>query len=281
MKRFYGCHVSISGGLINALKAAQILEINTIQIHPCPPQKWNTKPFAEGIEDEYLKLLPQSGVKKTFFHGIYLINLANPDPVKRKLAELSLTNDLEFAHRINADGVIFHVGSLKHVSEKQEGLKHAADVVNSIFDKAKGDVKLCLEVAAGAGSVIGHKIEELIEIYNLVDNKERLSFALDTQHLWASGNNLDSDLEELLDKLHKAVGKIKIAAVHLNDSKTEFDSKTDRHENLGDGKIGFEKLHSVLMNKRLVDIPFILETPAMKDIESAKSEVAKLHNIIG
>lgn len=279
LPRLFGCHVSISGGLINALHTAEKLAINTIQIHPCPPQKWNSSPFKPGIEDKYLEKLPDSPVKKSFFHGIYLINLANPDERAQKLAELSLSNDLDFADRLTAEGVIFHVGSLKHLESEAEAFELASATINRIFERTNGNSKLFMEVAAGSGTVIGQNINQLISIYEKVDNKERLGFALDTQHLWASGNNLESDLETLLNTLESASCLNKLGAVHLNDSKTNFNSRTDRHENLGDGTIGFELLLKVFNNKRLSNLPFILETPAMKDIDLAVEEVKKIHNL--
>ena len=287
--RLYGCHVSCSGGHVNALIAAEKLAINTIQIHPCPPQKWNTAPFKAGLEDAFLERLPNSGVRKIFFHGIYLINLANPDDRAQKLAQLSLSNDLDFADRLTANGVIFHVGSLKHIESEEKAFELASGTINRIFEATKSSSnhnqannnqsKLIMEVAAGAGTVIGQNIEQLISIYERVENKERLGFALDTQHLWASGNNLNEDLEQLLNVLGSSVGLDKLYAVHLNDSKTKFASKTDRHENLGDGTIGFEILKNVFFNKRLTDVPFILETPAMKELDLALEEVKKLHTI--
>lgn len=274
--RKLGCHVSVSGGLINGLKNGQALGVNCIQVHPSPPQRWNSKPFAEGIEAEYLDFYPSSGIEKVFFHGIYLINLANPDPKMMKLSEVSLAHDLALADRIKGEGVVFHVGSMKHMSDASEGLSHAAEIINQVFAASPGRSKLFLEVAAGSGFVIGQKIEELLTIYEQVSNQDRLGLCLDTQHLWASGNNLEDDLEGLLATVDSAIGIEKIGAIHLNDSKTACGSKVDRHENLGQGLIGEERLKRVINHPKLLTIPFILETPGLKELESAKSEVEVL-----
>lgn len=279
MTRFLGCHVSASGGLENGLKNGEILGVNTIQVHPCPPQRWNFKPFAPGLEDKFLEMREQSKVKRVFFHGIYLINLANPDPKQFANSKTSLYHDLDFSHRIGGDGVIFHVGSMKHQESFEDGLKHAAEGVNWIMDKSKGNARLLLEVAAGSGQVIGSRMEELATIYEHVEHKDNVGFALDTQHLWASGYDLKNDLDGVIKSIEKNFTFEKVWAVHLNDSKTLLGSKTDRHENLGQGEIGLDALTAFVNHPKLVSIPFILETPGLKAMDTAQGEVDILHRI--
>lgn len=280
MKRLFGGHLSSSGGYINALRAAQQLNINAIQIHPSAPQRWNQKPFAAGVEDEYLKNFEASGIKKLFFHAIYLLNLAHPEERMQKLSQDSLAYSLDLISRMKGQGVIFHVGSFKHDDDKRRGLSRCAEIINRTFDAAKNDGKLLLEVAAGSGSVIGQKFEELVEIYSQVEQKERIGFALDTQHLWASGCNLEEDLDSLIDYIASSVGMNFVEAVHLNDSKTALNSKVDRHENLGQGQIGIERLTKVINHPSLKNIPFILETPAMKSLETAAPEIEVLRALL-
>lgn len=276
LKRYFGCHVSISGGLVRALETAKTAGVNSIQIHPSPPQKWNASPFKKGIEEEFLKSLPASGVERIFFHAIYLINLAHPEERMIKLSSLSLKHDLEFNHLLKGHGVVVHVGSLKHENNEAKGLERAANTINKIFDDATGDAPLLLEVAAGSGFTIGQKIEELARIFEMVDNKERLGFALDTQHLWASGY----ELPQAIDQICSVIDENKIKIVHLNDSKTANGSRVDRHENLGDGLIGYEKLQLVVRHPKLLNIPFVLETPGLKEPETLLKEVAKLKEMI-
>ena len=278
-ERLFGCHVSAAGGLVNALKNAQALEINSIQIHASPPQQWNTKPFAPGIEEEYLKLLPETGVKRVFFHGIYLINLATADAGRLGLAQKSLQNALDLLSRIGAEGVIFHLGSMKDQADESLGLTQVAEQINRVLDKAAAG-KLILEVAAGGGQIIGDKIEELAEVYEQIEDKSRVGFALDSQHLWASGYDLQNELEEFIDACEKVLTLKKIWAIHLNDSKTELGSRKDRHENIGEGLIGQKALKNFFLHPRLAHIPFILETPAMKTLETAALEVTKLRRML-
>jgi len=136
--------------------------------------------------------------------------------------------------------------------------------------------RLLLEVAAGAGSIIGDRVEELATIYEKVEQKDRVGFALDSQHLWASGYDLAHELETIIKNFDAVLSIDKIWAIHLNDSKTALASKKDRHENLGDGSIGNEALSAFVNHPKLRTIPFILETPGLKEMETAKIEVEKL-----
>ena len=273
MERFFGAHVSVAGGLEKSLEAAEALGVNTIQVHPSPPQKWNSKPFAAGVESKFNDLRAKSGVQKVFFHGIYLINLANPDDQKFHLSKVSLVNDLDLLARLNGDGLIFHLGSLKDQKDEKVGYRRVADGINWVMENSKNQARLILEVAAGSGAVIGDRLEELAEIYSMVECKERVGFGLDSQHLWASGYDLQNDLAGFVRNLEQTLTFDKIWSVHLNDSMTALGSRKDRHENIGHGLIGKEALESFINHPKLRDIPFILETPALKTPETAKVEV--------
>lgn len=276
MKRHFGAHVSCAGGLVNAAKAAINLDINTIQIHPSPPQRWNTNPFADGVEDEFLSAKEGSCLEQVFFHAIYLINMATPDPRKFQLAKTSLAHYLDLSARINGAGVIFHVGSMKDQPDEESGYDRVVSGLNAILEKAPDNSRLIMEVAAGAGSIIGDELEELSLIYSQLERKELVGFGLDTQHMWASGYDLINDLEGVVDNIESAFGFDKVWSVHLNDSKTECGSKRDRHENIGHGLIGKEALKAVFTHPKLAPIPFILETPALATPEGARGEIDTL-----
>jgi len=277
--RYLGCHVSASGGLDKALERGEALGVNTIQVHASPPQKWNVKPFPKGIEARYLDKKKTSIVEKVFFHAIYLINLASADQAKIEFAKLSLINDLDFNSRIEGDGVIFHVGSMKDQLDNEAGLRQVAETINEILAASKNKARLLLEVAAGSGKIIGSKLEELRFIYDLIKEQARVGFALDTQHMFASGYDLKDHLNQVIEEVDKIFTLDKVWAIHLNDSMTELNSKKDRHQNLGDGLIGNDSLSALLHHPKLSNIPFILETPDLKTEATAKIEVEKLKNL--
>lgn len=279
-ERYFGCHVSSSGGIANAVAAGSRLGVNTIQLHPSPPQRWNSKPYAANFEADFVAGRKGSCVQKVFFHAIYLINLATPNAQHFHLSKMSLQHYLDLSARIGGDGVIVHVGSLKDEPDESVGYKRAAEGINWIMKETSGESRLLLEVAAGSGMVIGDRMEDLAQIYEQVECKERVGFALDTQHMWASGYDLDSNLEAVITDVEKNFGLDKVWAIHLNDSKTEKGSRKDRHENIGDGLIGEKVIKAVFTHKKLASIPFILETPHMKSEETAALEVRKLEAML-
>lgn len=280
MQRPFGAHVSAAGGIENALIAAKILGIDSLQMHPSPPQRWNTAAYKKGFEDKFNALKPESGVRNIFFHAIYLINLATPDDDRFRLARTSLLNYLELLSRIQGQGVIVHVGSMKDQESDEAGYDRAASAIDWIFERSPKDARLILEVAAGSGKIVGSKLEELRTIYDRVKDKERLGFGLDTQHLWASGYDLKNNLDEIIGQVGKTFGFDKTWAIHLNDSMTEMGSRKDRHANIGDGLIGAETIKKVLMHQDLISIPCVLETPALRTPEGASDEVRKLRELL-
>ncbi len=281
MKRYFGCHVSVSGGLANGILNGTTLGVNTIQIHPSPPQRWNIKPFDQGVEAEFLELQASSDIEKVFLHAIYLINLANPDKQKAHLAKMSLVHYLDLCSRLKGEGVVFHVGSNKDQENEAEGLKQAADSINWTLDQANNDASLLLEVSAGSGKVIGSRMEQLETIYSQVEQKERVKFALDTQHMWASGYDFSNELDKIVSEIDGCFGLEKVSIIHLNDSKSGLASKVDRHANLGEGQIGSVTLEKIVQHSKLTTIPLVLETPGLKDIDSAKEEIKMLRKLIG
>lgn len=280
MKRYFGAHVSSAGGLANAAKAAIELDINTIQIHPSAPQRWNSQPFPEGVEDEFNALRKGSCLEKVFFHAIYLINMATPDAQKFHLAKASLLNYLDLSARVHGAGVIFHVGSMKDQPDEASGYDRVVSGLNWVLERAPANSRLIMEVAAGSGSIIGDRVEELALIYSQLERKEIVGFGLDTQHMWASGYDLVEDLEGVVKSVDQELSLDKVWSIHLNDSKTALASKKDRHENIGDGLIGAVALKRVFTHPKLAAIPFILETPALESLDGARSEIDKLINFL-
>lgn len=276
--RFLGCFVSCAGGLYKILERGDELGVNTVMTHPTPPQRWNTQPAKQEVIDQYLKRKEQgTQVKKVYFHGIYLVNLANPDKQKFHLSKMSIVNHLDLCMQIGADGVVFHTGTFKDCESDEWGYERVIYAINWIFEHVdvKGR-KMLLESAAGAGGfVIGDKLEELQRIYDGLkdENKERVGFCLDTQHMFASGYDLINDLDGVLEDVDRKLGLDKVMAVHFNDSKTEMGSNKDRHENLGEGKIGRDAMTAFLNHPKLRSKDFILETPALKDEGGSTQQV--------
>lgn len=281
MSRSLGAFVSSAGGLYNIIDRGEALDVNTVMTHPAPPQRWNSQPFKQEVVDLFLERKKKgTTVENVYFHGIYLINLANPDSQKFHLSKLSIVNHLDLLNRIDGNGVIFHTGSVKDTTE-EEGYDRVVKGLNWIFENMPTETKgrkLMLECAAGSGSIVGDRFEELARIFEGVRDefKPLLGFCLDTQHMFASGYDLINDLDGVVSQIESILGLDKVRAVHFNDSKTPFASKRDRHENLGEGNITAEAMKAFLNHPKLRDLPFILETPALDQPETAKLQVETL-----
>jgi deoxyribonuclease-4 len=170
---------------------------------------------------------------------------------------------------------------MKDQPDEAIGYDRVVSGLNWILERAPANSRLIMEVAAGSGSIIGDRVEELALIYSQLERKELVGFGLDTQHMWASGYDLVGDLEGVIDEVERELSLDKVWTIHLNDSKTALASKKDRHENIGDGLIGRAALEATFTHPKLSSIPFILETPALESLDGARSEIEKLRGFIG
>jgi len=225
---------------------------------------------------KYLEKKAKSETGPHFFHGVYLVNLASESKSYLKSSVDSLVSYQQLAGEIGAIGTIIHVGS-----HKGAGLDKTIDqivaTVNYILDSSPKGIKLIMENAAGQGGAIGEKFEDLSKIISRVGDKSKIGICLDTQHAFAAGY----DPNTVINEFDKIIGLKHLKIIHLNDSKTEFNSRIDRHANLGEGKIGLDNLKRLVRDQRLGAIPLILEVPGSgsgprkQDIDTLKSLVDK------
>lgn len=258
MNRLLGAHVSISGSFDQCIDRIHHLGGNTLMTFASSPRSMKTKEFSPEVISKYKQKKAELSIGPHFFHGIYLINLATKSKDLLKASQDSLIFYQRFAYQIGAVGTIFHIGSHQGRTIR-DVFNQVVSSVNFILDSSPKGTKLILENAAGHGGTIGADFEELSEIISRVGDKSKIGVCLDTQHAFASGYDLDT----LLDRFHKDVGIKHLKVIHLNDSKTDFNSHVDRHENLGKGKIGRETLKQFVNDERLKKIPIILEVPGL------------------
>jgi len=280
--------VHLGGGIENIAKVSTQLGINTIQMMPTAPIRWVSKDLPEEQAVKTASALKTTPIKKVLMHGIYLINLARKDKQLFHLSKISLVYYLNFAEALKKQlnstdieilGICFHAGSVKDLPEK-ESFDRVQQGLNWILQEApKGD--LLLETSAGAGGIIGDTLEELAQMRESAEQKDRIAYVLDTQHMFASGYDWVNDLDGVINKIESILGLDKIKCIHLNDSAVECGSHKDRHANLGDGKIGEEGIKRILKHEKLKNIPFILETPDLKGIEGIEREYKRLLSLAG
>lgn len=267
----FGAHVSVAGGLENAINKAKLIGCDVLQIFVSPPQSFRTTDYSEEQITLFKKLYQSAGFGGLFLHAIYLLNLASDNPRLVNLSKESLVHYLEMGDRLGAKGTIVHLGSYKNANVeklKTQVIESIKDILNKTPKSQHLIVENCAsraEAVAKEGRVsgkIGKSLNELVEINERVKS-DRLSFCIDTQHLFASGVDVrDYQIfESWLHDFDERIGIDNLVCIHANDSKSELGSEHDRHENIGEGKIGEEGFRNILNQPLLQNIPFILETP--------------------
>jgi len=287
---YLGVHVSSSGGIENAIKNGERYGVNSIQMMPTAPMRWSTKEIPDESIEKFLDALERSSVKKILIHGIYLTNLAREDKRLFHLGKMGLVTYLDFAERVakgikerkikDAEvlGVCFHPGSQKELSY-EDSLERISYGMQWVLDEVKGSEKLLVEATAGTGGNLGRNFTELRLIREGVKDMDRVGFVIDTQHTFASGYDWVNNLDGVVEDMDRELGVGNVKAIHLNDSMAECGSNKDRHANLGKGKLGEKAIRSILKEPKFKNIPFLLETPALKDEKTIPAEVEKLKEL--
>jgi len=257
-----GAHVSAAGGLLNVIKNGEAIGAECVQIFATSPRQWDVKLPKEFEIAPYRTALKESSVKKVFIHAPYLINLASPDAEIYKKSLNNLMGNVNISEMIGAEGVIFHLGSAKD-SDKTTAFQKQVDALKYVVKNHTGKTKIILENSAGGGNKFGASIEDIAMIIKAVGSK-RLAVCFDTAHAFEAGiisSYTQDTLRTFLNSFDKLIGIDRLVAMHINDSKTEFASNHDQHENIGKGLIGMEAFVNLAREKRLVGTSWLLETP--------------------
>lgn len=274
-----GCHVSYKkdSQLLGSLNEALGYGANTFMFYTGAPQNTSRYPINDNLTLEAFKKMKELGFdySKVVVHAPYIVNLANDDEVKFNFAVQFLKDELKRCSQLGIKNVVLHPGS--HVGIGIDaGISNIARGLNMVLGDV--DVRILLETMAGKGSEIGSKLEEIKRIIDLVEDKKHIGVCIDTCHLSDAGYNL-RDFDSFLNKFDEVIGIEKIGCVHVNDSKNDLGSHKDRHENIGFGKVGFETLLQIIYNKRLENIPKILETPYVdREYPPYKFEIEMIKN---
>jgi deoxyribonuclease-4 len=263
-----GAHESIAGGYDRSIYRAVKDECEAVQIFTGPPGRW-TAPPVEFLEARaFNAALSNNGPMPVLVHGIYLINPASPDPDMWVKSLMALKEEYDRCSALRINRLVIHPGSHKGTSP-EDGVRRAAEMIQAVFEEQKGGPDILLENTAGSGSSIGSSFRELAAIRDLVKDDARVRYCLDTAHAFAAGYDLrdSKKLSETLARIDDEAGLENIAAVHLNDSKSDLGSRVDRHERIGDGQIGRSGFKAILPHEKFIETPGILETQPLPDSE--------------
>jgi deoxyribonuclease IV len=271
----FGGHVG--GGVKAAPERAQAIGADALQLFVQSPRAWRFPNHDPEVLASYPERAREAGIESSLVHAIYLCNFASPDDVIYDKSVSTLQNTVDAACAIQADGVVFHVGS--HLGAGFDaGLERAVPALEQVLERCSEKTWLLVENAAGTGATIGRSLEELATLVDRLDRHPRLGVCLDSCHLWASGYDVTDPaaFDLLLDEFDGLIGLDRLRALHVNDSQTPLGSNRDRHANVGEGLIG-NKLSVFLGNPRLQKLPAVVETegqagkgPDVREIETLR-----------
>ena len=267
---YIGCHLTVTNGY--EAMGRQMVDFggNTFAWFTRNPRGGKSKDIVPEDVQALSAVLAEKSFGKLVAHGSYTMNLCSANPETRANGLDMLKKDLEKMEYLPGQYYNFHPGS--HTGQGAEaGIEQIADGLNkALFPQMHTTV--LLETMAGKGSEVGRSFEELKEIIDRVELKDKLGVCFDTCHTWDSGYDIVNDLDGVLDKFDKTIGLSRLKAVHFNDSKNPCGAAKDRHEKLGQGFIGMKAMKRIAQHPAFEGLPFILETP--NDDEGYIQEIA-------
>ncbi len=257
----YGAHVSSAGGISKAIDRAAELRCQAVQIFTQSPRMWKPTSHAEEETERFRARRQEAGIEAVICHALYLVNLASPDSEMHAKSVAAMRASLETAAAIDADGVVFHVGS--HLGAGlEEALALVVPALRELLELTHDRLWLVLENSAGAGGTIGRSVDELATIVDRLDAHPRLGICLDSCHWWVSGIDVTdrAALDAAVDDLDERIGLDRLRCLHVNDAEVGLGSNRDRHTTLGKGTIG-KGMATFLGHPAFQGLPAILETP--------------------
>ncbi len=262
--KYIGAHVSTQGGVENAPVNAHAIGARAFALFTRNQRQWVSKPltkknisaFRENCEKydyQPFQILP---------HDSYLINLGNPDQAALEKSRTAFLDEIQRCEQLGLDRLNFHPGSHLNQIDEETCLRTIAESVNIALDKTRG-VKAVIENTAGQGTNLGHTFEQIRNIIDHVEDKERVGVCLDTAHTYSAGYDIRSaeGFEKTFSEFDSIIGFKYLMGMHINDSKKAFASRVDRHDQIGQGTLGAEVFVRLVNDPRFDNMPIILETP--------------------
>lgn len=262
--KFFGAHVSASGGVENAPRNASAIGATAFALFTKNQRQWRSAPLSATSIEAFGRELAAAGIdpRHVLPHDSYLINLGHPEEEGLERSREAFLDEMQRCEQLGLDRLNFHPGShLKKIST-EECLDRVAESINIALRATKG-VTAVIENTAGQGSNVGFAFWQLKRIIDGVEDKSRVGICLDTCHSFAAGYDLSSELacERTFEEFDREVGFQYLRGVHLNDALRPLGSRIDRHTPLGEGQIGWDCFRFIARDSRFDDLPLILETP--------------------
>lgn len=256
---YIGNHTSSSKGYLAMGRQMIKNGGNTFAFFTRNPRGGKAKEIDPEDVKKFLELEQENGFGKLVAHAPYTMNCASDKENLRDFAREILADDMKRMELTPGNYYNFHPGS--HVGQgAQAGIEKIAEILNEVLTEEQTTTVL-LETMSGKGSEVGRNFEELRQIIDLTDRKEKLGVCLDTCHVWDGGYDIVNNLDGVFEEFDRIIGLKRLKAIHLNDSMNGLGSHKDRHAKIGEGEIGLEALVRVINHPATKGIPFILETP--------------------
>lgn len=270
-----GCHLSSSKGFKAMAETALSIGANTFQYFSRNPRGGSAKAVDPADIEAYKAFAAENDIKDILTHAPYTLNPCAADEGLREFAKNTMLDDLQRLELLDGGLYNFHPGS--HVKQGVEaGTEYIAAMLNEVLWPQMRSTVL-LETMAGKGSEIGRTFEELRDIIDKVELKDKLGVCLDTCHIWEGGYDIVNDLDGVIESFDKIIGLDRLKAIHLNDSKNPISAHKDRHEKIGDGSLGLDAIERIINHPSLRDKPFFLETP--NELEGYAEEIELLKKL--
>jgi len=259
-----GAHVSTQGGVATAPARGMAIGASAVQVFTKTPNQWREPVIEMDVADAFRRELARSGLARIVAHDSYLINLASPDRTLRTRSEASFQAELERCWRLGIPYVVSHPGN--YIDDRASGLARNSESYTRCLEAVPG-VGVLLETTAGTGSSLGSTFEELAALREAIGSRvrRRIAFCADTCHLYSAGYDLVRDFDGVWDRWDAVIGLEHLKVLHLNDSKTPFHSRRDRHELIAEGSLGAEPFRRIMRDARFAGVMKILETPKGDD----------------
>jgi deoxyribonuclease-4 len=275
--------MSIAGGLDRAPLRGKQAGCDTIQVFTKSNRQWQAKRLTDLEVEAFKANLAATGIGPVVAHDCYLVNLAAPRKAVWRRSVAAFHVELERAERLGIPYLVTHPGSHGGAGEA-DGVRRVAEALNVLLaTQPRHRVQILLETTAGQGSSLGYRFEQLAAILAKVERPDRVGICLDTCHVFAAGHDIRTSegYRRTLEELDACLGLQRLKAVHLNDSKGALGSRLDRHEHIGQGRLGLAPFRRLVNDARLRRVPMILETPKDGDFITAdRRNLARLRRLL-
>lgn len=260
----FGAHVSTARPFSDSINRAKDIGCDCMQVFLNAPQRWNVVDIPGEEIDRFVALNSKTKIAPIISHSIYLISLSGINPFYYEASQKSLIDEMRKGAVLGFLGVNTHLGSSKDKTF-DEVKECVATAIKNVLAAVPDGPHFIIENSSGSGNIIGDTLEEIGEIIRLADS-DRVKVIIDTAHAFESGYHIETKagLEEFVDNFDKAIGIERLAGLHLNDSATPFNSKRDRHADIGMGEIGIAGFERIVNHPKLKDLFGIIETPSLK-----------------